>query len=161
MNSRTLHFLTLSFLWLLFVVFGRGLTYLNIDTTFSGVAANIVNSSLALVLCGVLLKLLFSTVASKSSTTFWQSISNSLVLSLVTILGFYGGIIQIFNWPYNQERTTPDYYENSVFTFFLGLGLNLGALAIWVVFLLVRMRPQESKRFKSLSEEKAQNKVAG
>jgi len=151
MNSRMLHFLALGFLELLFVLFGKGLTYLNIDTTFSGVAANIVNSSLALVLCGVLLMLLISTVASKSSATFWQSISNSLVLSLVTMLGFYGGIIQIFNWPYNQERTTPDFYENSGFTFFLGLGLYSGALVIWVVFLVATLRPQESNRFKSMS----------
>jgi hypothetical protein len=151
MNSRLLHFLALSFLELLFVLFGKGLTYLNIDTTFSGVTVNIVNSSLALVLCGVLLTLLISTVASKSSASFWQSISNSLVLSLVTMLGFYGGIIQIFNWPYNQERTTPDFYVNSGFTFFLGLGLYLGALVIWVVFLVATLRPQESNRFKSMS----------
>jgi hypothetical protein len=151
----------LSFLWLLFVVFGRGLTYLNIDTSFSGVVFNIISSAVALALCGVLVKFLIGALASKFSVTFGESLLNSLVVSLVAMLEFYGGIIAIFNWPYNQERTTPDFYENSGFTFFLGLGLYLGALVIWVVFLVATMRPQESNRLKSMSEEKAQNKLAG
>jgi hypothetical protein len=140
MNSRTLHFLTLSFLWLLFVVFGRGLTYLNIDTSFSGVVFNIISSAVALALCGVLVKFLIGALASKFSVTFGESLLNSLVVSLVAMLEFYGGIIAIFNWPYNPERTRPDFYENSGLTFFLGLGLVLGSLVLWVVFLLSRVR---------------------
>lgn len=143
MNSRTLHFLTLSLLGLLFVLFGRGLTYLNIETTFSGVAFNIINTSLALALCGILLMLVINAVASNSRVSFWESLLNSLVLALVTMLSFYGSIIQIFNWPYNPERTRPDFYENSELTFFLGLGLVLGSLGLWIVFLVsrVRLRP--------------------
>ena len=143
MTFRTLHFLTLSFLGFLFVLFGRGLTYLNVDTTLSGVAFNIINTSLALVLCGVLVKLLISAVAPKFSVTFWEALLNSLVLGLVTMVNFYGCIIAIFNWPYNPERTRPDFYENSELTFFLGLGLVLGSLGLWIVFLVsrVRLRP--------------------
>lgn len=140
MNSRTLHFLTLSVLGLLFVLFGRGLTYLNVDTTFSGVAFNAINSSLALVLCGFLLKLFVNAVVTKSSVSIWDSILNCLVLGLVTMLSFYGGIIQIFNWPYNPERTTPDFYENAVLMFVLGSALILGSLGLWIVYLLSRVR---------------------
>lgn len=140
MTSKTLHFIALSFLGLLFVIFGGGLTYLNIDSTFSGVAFNFINTSLALALCGILLMLLINTVASRSTVTIWESFLNALVLGFVTMLSFYGGIIQIFNWPYNPERTTPDFYENSGFTFFLGLGLGLGSLGLWIVFLLSRLR---------------------
>lgn len=140
MNSRTMHFLALSFLGLLFVIFGRGLTYLNSATTFSGVALNFINTSLALAFCGILLMLLINAVVSRSTVTIWESFLNSLVLGLVTMLSFYGGIIQLFNWPYNPARTTPDFYENSGFTFFLGLGLGLGSLGLWIVFLLSRLR---------------------
>lgn len=143
MNSRTLHFLALSFLGLLFVLFGRGLTYLNVETAVNGVAFNIINTSLALALCGILLMLLINAVVSNSRVSFWESLLNSLVLALVTMLSFYGSIIQIFNWPYNPERTRPDFYENSELTFFLGLGLVLGSLGLWIVFLVsrVRLRP--------------------
>lgn len=136
MNSRAAHFLSLSLLILLFVFVGKGQLYLNVDRSVAGIMSNIFVSAVALSACGLVVKFATNLSRFKSAVTFRDSLSNSLSITWVLILDFYGFIITRFNWPYNPERTHPDFYENAIFMFFLGSGLQFVAWVSWVVFVI-------------------------
>lgn len=131
MNGRLLHFLTLTLSVLLLVVFGRALFTLTTDTRVELVLLNFVLVFASVGLLGAVLGVLVSFVWKSKRIDFLASLRNSVILSSCVLMFFYGFAFWRWNWPYNDERTQPMYYENAWVTFLIGAPLIAASIVLW------------------------------
>ncbi len=131
MNGRLLHFRTLTFSVLLFVVFGKALFALTTDTSIELVLLNFALVFAVVSVLGAVLASLVSFLWKSKKIDFLDSLSNSVILSSCVLMFFYGFAFWRWNWPYNDQRTQPMYYENAWLTFLVGVTLIVASIVVW------------------------------
>ncbi len=132
MRTYRLHFLWLSFVLLLLIVFGRALFLLVTETSLAGILRNVALVYGGSFLVGLLVALMISLLRKSNKLGFIAVLKNSLITASSIFLFYYGFAIWRWNWPYNDQKGQPMYYENSLHWFgFLVLALSIALWIFW------------------------------
>ena len=130
MKNYRLHFLLLSFVLLLLIVFGRVLFLLVTETSLAGILRNVAIVYGGSLLVGLLVAMLVYVLRKSSKLGFLAVIKNSLISASAIFLFYYGFAIWRWNWPYNDQKGQPMYYENSLHWF--GFAILVVSIALWI-----------------------------
>jgi hypothetical protein len=117
---------------LLLIVFGRALFLLVTETSIAGILRNVALVYGGSLLVGILVALMISLLRKSNKLGFLAVIKNSLITASSIFLFYYGFAIWRWNWPYNDQKGQPMYYENSLHWFgFLVLALSIALWIFW------------------------------
>ena len=130
MSVQRVHFLAASFALLLSIVFARALFLLVVDNGLIGVAQNLTLVFGGTFLVGLLLFWLLRLVRKSSKLDLVSALKNSLILASVILFFYYGYAIWIWNWPSNDQKDQPMYYENS--WHWVGFIILAFSIALWI-----------------------------
>lgn len=130
MRVQRLHFLAASFALLLWIVFGRALFLLGSESSLVGVAQNLTLVLGGAFLVGLLLFWVLTLVRKSSKLDFVSALKNSLILAGVIIFFYYGYAIWFWDWPSNDQKGQPMYYEN--YSHWFGFLILAGSIALWI-----------------------------
>jgi threonine/homoserine/homoserine lactone efflux protein len=115
---------------LLLIVFGRALFLLVTETSLAGILRNVALVYGGSFLVGLLVALMISVLRKSNKLGFIAVIKNSLITASSIFLFYYGFAIWRWNWPYNDQKGQPMYYENSLH--WSGFAILALSIALWI-----------------------------
>ena len=83
-------------------------------------------------LVGLVVALVISLIRKSSKLGLLAVFKNSLISASAIFLFFYGFAIWYWNWPYNDQKGQPMYYENSLHWF--GFPILACSIALWILW---------------------------
>lgn len=131
MKSYRLHFLLLSFMLLILIVFGQALFLMVTETSLAGILRNVALIYGGSLLVGLLAALIIFLLRKSIKLGFLAVMKNSLISATSIFLFYYGFAIWRWDWPYNDQKGQPMYYENTLH-WWLGFPILVGSIALWI-----------------------------
>ena len=116
---------------LLLIVFGQALFLLVTETSLAGILRNVALVYGGSLLVGLLAALMISLLRKSSKLGFLAVIKNSLISATSIFLFYYGFAIWRWDWPYNDQKGQPMYYENTLHWWF-GFPVLVCSVALWI-----------------------------
>lgn len=130
MKTYRLHFLALSVVLLLLIVFGRDLFLLGTETNLAGVARNFALVFGGSFLAGLVVGWVVNLLSASSKLGFPELVKNSLICASAIYLFFYGYAIWFWAWPTNDQKDQPMNYEG--YWHWIGFVILLFSIALWI-----------------------------
>lgn len=130
MKTYRLHFLALSVVFSLLIVFGRALFLLGTETNLAGVVRNFALVFGGSLLVGLVVGWAIKLLRKSSKLGFPGMVKNSLICASAIFLFFYGYAIWFWAWPTNDQKDQPMYYDG--YWHWIGFVVLLFSIALWI-----------------------------